>query len=796
MNYMPDESAESLREIIHAFLAKFSTEQDVRNLMGTSPGYDAPVWHRLSTELGLTGLAIPEEHGGSGAGPVEVGIAFEEMGRKLFCAPFLSTVGLVATAIVESGNSEACRDFLPAIVSGDRTATLVWEGPSPTKSQLRIQHKDAGWTVSGRVPVAVEATAADFVLVAGASADGPVVGVVESTAPGLAIESLTPLDQTRPLASVQFNATPVRLVCSGDDAIRSMTRTYDLALLYVAAEQLGASARQLELAVEYAKTRTQFGRAIGSFQAIKHRCADMLVAVESARSVVYHGLWMAANYGPADSNLVSQSASLAKAVASECCRMVALQTLQIHGGIGFTWEHSAHLYVKRAKSTQLLFGSPSYHRARLAGLLGIGHPDQTERSIGAGDGQTPVMEDQTQDHTDAEALAQAVADFLGKYPVPHPDDRMGDRKMREARFDAGLALVSLPEGLGGRSLDPTMQQVVDNAFAAAGADDHEGRNTIGLGMALPTIAEHGTAEQKARYLRPCFSGEEIWCQLFSEPGAGSDLASLSTRAVLNGDAYVVNGQKVWTSLGHVASWAILLARTDVAAPKHRGLTYFLVDMRSPGVEVRPLRQITGEAEFNEVYLTDVRIPVANVLGRVNDGWRVAMTTLANERVALGARIVERGTGPIRQLLDIYGSALAREDVGEEALDRVMLLWSRAEAARLTNIRASRPRDQGPGPEGSIAKLQMAELNQAIYECCVDLCGSDGLQIDGYDYVAPEYATPQGRGDVRKVWLRSLANSIEGGTSEIMRNILGERILGLPPEPRLDKNTAWIDSNRS
>jgi alkylation response protein AidB-like acyl-CoA dehydrogenase len=295
-----------------------------------------------------------------------------------------------------------------------------------------------------------------------------------------------------------------------------------------------------------------------------------------------------------------------------------------------------------------------------------------------------------------------------------------------------------------------------------------------------------------------FTGEERWCQLFSEPGAGSDFAGLATRAVRDGDEWVVNGQKVWNTIAHLADRGMLVARTDPNVPKHRGLTYFVLDMHAPGVEVRPLRQITGEAEFNEVYLTDVRIPDSDRLGDEGDGWRVSMTTLMNERTAIGSGgVPRRGAGPIGDAVALWQKLPA--DEREPVLrDRLTQLWARAETQRLTNLRAAEQRRAGnPGPEGSISKLALAELNQRIYELCLDLMGAAG-QI-GFDYAfrrADGLEGGAGWGDPRKAFLRVRANSIEGGTSEIMRNILGERVLGLPGEPRVDKDLAWVDVPRS
>jgi alkylation response protein AidB-like acyl-CoA dehydrogenase len=308
------------------------------------------------------------------------------------------------------------------------------------------------------------------------------------------------------------------------------------------------------------------------------------------------------------------------------------------------------------------------------------------------------------------------------------------------------------------------------------------------------VVTHGTDAQKHRYLRPLFTGEEVWCQLFSEPGAGSDVAGLATRAVLDGDEWLLNGQKVWTTLAHISRWGMLLARTDPDLPKHKGLTYFVVDMQAPGVEVRPLRQITGEAEFNEVYLTDVRIPDTERLGDVGEGWRVSLTTLMNERVSIGGAIAPRNAGPIGEALRLWAArpAEARDPV---LRDHLVQLWVEAEINRLTNLRASQNRQQGtPGPEGSTAKLAFAELNKRIYEFCLNLKGAGGMLYGSYEMTRPE--TAMGFDTVQKAFLRARANSIEGGTSEIMRNILGERVLALPGDVRADKDLPWSKVPRS
>ncbi|MBK5222365.1 MAG: acyl-CoA dehydrogenase family protein [Acidimicrobiia bacterium] len=366
-----------------------------------------------------------------------------------------------------------------------------------------------------------------------------------------------------------------------------------------------------------------------------------------------------------------------------------------------------------------------------------------------------------------------------------------------AQFDLGLAWVHFPEGNGGLGLSPRLQNVVNAELSDHGAPSPYMRNPIGYGMGAPTVVTHGSDEQKQRYLRPLFTGEEIWCQLFSEPGAGSDVAGLATRAVLDGDEWIINGQKVWTTLAHLSRWGMLVARSNPDQPKHKGLTYFVVDMHAPGVEVRPLRQMTGDAEFNEVYFTDVRIPDAERLGDVGEGWGVSLTTLMNERVSIGGAVSPRGSGHIAGAVRAFQQRSEHLSEAQRVAmkDELMKLWVRAETHRLTNVRASQNRKLGnPGPEGSVGKLASADLNKDITAFTMNLLGPDALLYGDYSMRRPETAgdssTPQ-RG-----FLRMRANSIEGGTTEVMKNILGERVLGLPGDVRVDKDRPWIEVPRS
>jgi alkylation response protein AidB-like acyl-CoA dehydrogenase len=389
----------------------------------------------------------------------------------------------------------------------------------------------------------------------------------------------------------------------------------------------------------------------------------------------------------------------------------------------------------------------------------------------------------------ADRLSTLVSEFLAAH------DPSGDRtQFLRDRFDAGLAWLHYPVGLGGLGLSRALQPAVDEAFVRAGAPDNDPRRiAVGLGMAAPTLLRHGTDEQRHRYLRPLWTGEEVWCQLFSEPGAGSDLAGLATRAVRDGDGWVVTGQKVWTSQAHYARWGILLARTDPDLPKHQGLSYFICDMHASGVQVRPLRQLTGEAEFNEIFLDGVRLGDALRLGAVGEGWRVARTTLMHERVMIGGQAVPREGGPVASLARLWRE---RPDLRRSGLhDAVLQAWVRAEAIRLTGQRLRQQLAAGePGPEGSAVKLSFAALLQDLTSLELEVLGGEGLRHDDWSMDRDSAADFLQRSPTHR-FLRAKGTSIEGGTSEVLRGIIGERVLGLPPEPRSDVDIPWRELPR-
>jgi alkylation response protein AidB-like acyl-CoA dehydrogenase len=375
----------------------------------------------------------------------------------------------------------------------------------------------------------------------------------------------------------------------------------------------------------------------------------------------------------------------------------------------------------------------------------------------------------------------------------HDPKKVPLREFLGACYDAGVAWVHFPEGLGGLGVSRGLQAVADEILQGAGGINPFAINPIGHGMAAPTVLEHAQGDLAGQLLRPLASTEHIWCQLFSEPGAGSDLAGLATSAVRDGDDWVINGQKVWTSLAHRSRYALLLARSDPDAFKHKGLTYFVMDMQAEGVQTRPLRQITGQDEFNEVYMSDVRIPDSHRLGAVGDGWRVAMTTLMNERSSIGGSSSVRGNGAIGDAVDLWA---ARPELRTPVLrDKLATLWTKAEAQRLTDQRARRSASTGsPGPEGSIAKVVSAELNQAVYAFCMELLGPEATLYG--DYALRDIGRMEDyRGGIQQRFLRARANTIEGGTTEVLRNVIGERVLGLPGDLRADSGKPWKEIPR-
>ena len=689
-----------------------------------------PAWWAGFADQGLLGLHVPEELGGSGAGGVELAVTLEELGRSLASGPALPT--MLGSLLVTRAGGTAAKELLPGLVDGSQTAAVALGSGDLTA----VESAD-GITVSGSVRPVVGAGLADLLVLTAAGPDGPLWFVVDAAA--VQVSGLDGLDATRRPAEVTLDAVPV------PDArvLRALDTTAGrtLAAAVVAAEAAGIAGWALETAVDYAKTREQFGRPIGVFQGIKHKCADMLVRAEQARATA----WDAARAMDEPLGAPAELAvAVAAAVAIEAAVENAKDALQILGGIGYTWEHDAHIVLKRALSLRALVGDPATWRGRAADLALAGARRHLSLDLGA----------------DTAPLREQLREFLRSL------DGLDDAARRIAVADGGYLVPHWPEPWG-RNADAVAQLVIDEEFAAAGVKRHD---LIVGGWAAPTIVAHGTAEQQERFVRPTLHGDIVWCQMFSEPGAGSDLAALQTRAEKVEGGWKISGQKVWTSMAQVADWAILLARTSGTGrgpDRHQGITYFLLDMTSPGVDVRPLRELTGHAAFNEVFLDDVFVPDDCVVGEVGGGWPLARTTLANERVAMSS-----GSPFGRGVEDVLADVTTRGGFDGDGVlrDRVGHLVCEAHGQALLAFRTTLRQLSGaePGPASSVRKLVGMRHQQDAAELRFELLGEQGLVTSD-----PEAAK------LAHTMLNTRCLTIAGGTSEVLKNVVGERILGLP-----------------
>lgn len=670
-----------------------------------------PVFSRLA-ELGIFGVAIPEELGGAGGSIEDLCAMVEEAAKALVPGPVATTA--LATVLLSEAGSDT--ELLGALASGERFAGLALEGD--------LEFDGATSKASGDLPFAL-GVADGAVLLA---PSGGKWLLIDTGGEGVQIEPLQASDFSRPLARVVLNAAPATVVSD------TRARVEELAATVLAAEAAGITRWSLETAVDYAKVREQFGKPIGSFQAIKHICAEMLCRAEQAEVAAADAARAAAE---GDESQFSIAAALAASTGIAAVKANVKDCIQVLGGIGCTWEHDAHLYLRRAHAIGRFLGGAETWLRRITALTQAG----VRRRLGI---DLSEVEDQRAE------IAAAVAQIAA----------LPEEKRQAALAEAGLQAPHWPPPYG-RGAGPAEQLLVDQELAAAGV----ARPDLVIGWwAAPTILEHGTPEQVERFVPGTTRGEFLWCQLFSEPGAGSDLASLRTKAVRADGGWNLTGQKVWTSAAHKAKWGVCLARTDPDAPKHKGITYFLVEMSSPGIEIRPLREITGDSLFNEVFLDNVFVPDELVVGEVNDGWRLARTTLANERVAMA-----NGTAlgnPMEELLEL----LAALDLDAAAQDRLGRLIVTAQTGALLDQRIAQLAvgGQDPGAQSSVRKLIGVRYRQALAEFTMDSSEGGGLvdrRADGDRAVFD--------------FLNTRCLTIAGGTEQILLTVAAERLLGLP-----------------
>ncbi|MEU2255914.1 acyl-CoA dehydrogenase [Nocardia xishanensis] len=681
-------------------------------------GFWHAYWPALA-ELGIFRVAVAEDAGGAGGSVADLAVLLEQAAHDLVGGPVLST------ALANLVTAGTLAEDLPCGVALD-----VVVGPDvSSRTGVSVPVGEGDVLLTGVWDFVLGGAAGTAVLLPVDSPDGPRWCLVPPDAAGLRIEELASADPSTPLARVHCAEVAV----PAERMFASTNRVEDLLVALVAAELAGLAGWCLDTAVEYAKVREQFGRKIGSFQAVKHICAWMLCRTELIRSVALDAA-AAVDEGGAELPIAS---AIAAAIALDAAVETAKDCIQVLGGIGFTWEHDAHFYLRKATALRQLLGGSARWRARVTELTRSG----MRRTTGA----DRVFAAEGVDGAAATDLAAEVA-AIAALPV---------ERQRDALVDAGLAMPHWPAPYG-RGADPMTGLVISEELRRAGLTAPD--LAIG-GWAVPTLLQHGTPEQIDRFAWPTLRGEVVWCQLFSEPGAGSDLAALRTTAKRVDGGWVLNGQKVWTSLGDKANWGICLARTDADAPKHRGISYFLVDMRSKGLEVRPLVQITGEARFSEVFLDDVFVPDDCLVGALNNGWKIARSTLSTERVAMGGN----GIGPVLEELIAKlpaigpGAELRNDRLGGFVAEAIagLLLEQRAAVAMLAGA--------DPGAQSSVRKLVGVRHRQAVAEFAVETAGPNGAQDS----------------DEVTEFLLTRCLSIAGGTEQILLTVAGERILGLP-----------------
>jgi len=666
------------------------------------------LWKEM-VSTGWLGLHIDEQFGGQGYGLPELTIVLEQLGRAAVAGPFLPTVA-VSAIIAEAGTDEQRERWLPRLASGDVVAGIGANGDAVVRDS----------TVSAAaVPALAEAGADLFLLPAGDDL------VLMQAGDGVSTRTVDSVDQLlAPVVVVGLAAVRVAEVLP--NAAGVATR---ILRLLAAAEAVGGLGACTEMATGYAAGREQFGRPIGSFQAVKHHCANMLVDTELAIAAT----WDAARAVGAEAEL---AATMAAGHALTAYQRVALQNVQVHGGIGYTWEHDAHLYIRRATVLQAFAGDQDALRDKVIALQRNGVRRRNSVDLPEG----------------AEQYRQAALDFRSELEAADADDH------QRVWARSGYLQPHWPAPYG-RAADSVEQLIIEDALHGLG------KPSLGLGeWVVPTLLQHGSPEQVDRLIWPSLEGELRWCQLFSEPGAGSDAAAVATKARRVDDGWIVSGQKVWTSDAAICQRGLATVRTDPNVRKHKGITAMIIDLADPAVRIRPLTEITGETLFNEVFFDDVFVPDRDVVGGVNDGWSVAMAAFGNERVSIGG-------GSVTMTADVLIDLLARhrsDDTGA-ARDVGALLIEAYTLAALNLRQAARAVfDTGPGIEGNIAKLFGAEHAQRAAELGLRLAGR-AILVGKEPEVVHDY-------------LFSRCLTIAGGTSEIVRNLIAERILGLPRDP--------------
>ncbi|HUZ43072.1 MAG TPA: acyl-CoA dehydrogenase [Acidimicrobiales bacterium] len=715
MSIAISEDHRALADTAGSFLEDRAARRAARELL-TAEREELPAFWKELADLGWLGLHVSEGHGGSGFGLPELVVVTEVLGRYVVPGPFVPTV--IVSAVLEAvGPEELKAKYLPGLTDGSLRAAVGLQ------SDIQL----SGTSATGTARAVLGAGLAELILLP----CGEDVILVERDEDGVDVVVPVNLDPTRRAGQVTLRDATAAVLTGG------RTHLVDLARLVLAAEATGIARQCTQMAADYARSRVQFGRVIGTYQAVKHHCANMLVETELATAAVWDAARAAAAGGPAFSYNAAMAAALAIPAADLCAQL----NIQVHGGIGFTWEHDGHLYLRRASAVEALLDAEEAAED-ITGLARQGVKRQ--RSV------------------DLPPEAEAVREEVRRFVAGLKD--LSETQVRTALLDSGYAVPHWPTPWG-RDAGAVEQLVIEQEFNAAGVK----RPAYGItGWVILTLVQHANEDQVARWVRPALNQELIWCQLFSEPDAGSDAAGIKTRATRVDGGWLINGQKVWTSGAHLAAFGLATVRTDPDAPKHNGITCMVIDMKATGVEVRPLKQVTGDSDFNEVFFDDVFVPDDDVVGPVDGGWTVARATLGNESVSIGG-----GQGG----MSLPGEALIPPlDAHPERLAggavRVGRYIARTQSMDAMNLRTAQRAvaGGGPGPEGNVTKLVLSENGHEAAAILAALSGPDGAYLEGAGAMSGALV------------LLHRAMSIAGGTSEIKRNQIGERILGLPRDP--------------
>jgi alkylation response protein AidB-like acyl-CoA dehydrogenase len=707
----------ALADTVSDFLSKQQALTAGRQLLEADQETLPPFWSEAAA-LGWLGLHLPEEAGGSGFGLPEAVIVAEELGRAVAPGPFVPTI--ISSAVINAAGGPALTGrYLPGLADGSLVGGVA----------LDAEVSWADGALSGSAPAVLGGGLAGLLLIP----VGDDIAVIEAAAPGVSVTVPRNLDPARRSARVTLSKVTAEIIPNGRGLLLQLTR------LLLSAEAAGVARECTDRAAAYAKVRVQFGRPIGVFQAVKHHCANMAVESELAAA----SAWDAARAAAAGGDQLGYAAATAAAVAIPAAVGNAELHIQVLGGIGYTWEHDAHRFYRRALAIRALVAvAPA--EAEVTDLTRRGV--QRERAV-----ELPP---------EAEEIRAEVRAFVARI------DGLAPAEQLTALQETGYSVPHWPVPYG-RAAGAVEQLVIEQEFDAAGI---KRPNYSITGYVILTLVSQATPEQVQRWVGPALRRELIWCQLFSEPDAGSDAAGIKTRAVRTDGGWLVNGQKVWTTMAHEAAFGLATVRTNPDVPKHKGITMMVIDMHAPGVTVRPLRQLTGRSEFNEVFLDDVFVPDSDVVGPIDGGWRVARATLGNESISVGNT---PGTTvlPDADLLAAFDARPERLPGGAERLGRFL---ARLQGNRLLNLRAAQRAVAGgaPGPEGAITKIVYGDAMQESAEIAALLSGPDLAYLEGAGaFEADSILTS-------RVW------SIGGGTSEIKRNQIGELILGLPRDPLL------------